>query len=34
MDYRLTDDTVAYMEGHGLHDKYDHVVLAGASLGA
>lgn len=34
MDYRLTDDTVAYMEGHGYHDKYDHVVLAGASLGA
>jgi carbonic anhydrase len=34
MDYRLTDDTIAYMEGHGLHDKYDHVVLAGASLGA
>jgi carbonic anhydrase len=34
MDYRLTDDTITYMEGRGLHDKYDHVVLAGASLGA
>ncbi|PIB96714.1 carbonic anhydrase [Caulobacter sp. X] len=34
MDYRLTDDTVAYMDGRGLRDKYDHVVLAGASLGA
>jgi len=34
MDYRLTDDTIAYMEGRRLHDKYDHVVLAGASLGA
>ncbi|MBA4808250.1 MAG: hypothetical protein H2037_11990 [Brevundimonas sp.] len=34
MDYRLTDDTISYMEGRGLHDKYDHVVLAGASLGA
>jgi carbonic anhydrase len=34
MDYRLTDETVAYMDGRGLHDSYDHVVLAGASLGA
>jgi carbonic anhydrase len=34
MDYRLTDDTIAYMEGRGLHDKYDHIALAGASLGA
>jgi hypothetical protein len=34
MDYRLVDDTVAYMNGRGLRDKYDHVILAGASLGA
>ncbi len=33
MDYRLTDDTSRYMEGRGLHDRYDHVVLAGAALG-
>lgn len=34
MDYRLVDDFVRFMEGHGMHDAYDHVVLAGASLGA
>lgn len=34
MDYRLTDDIVRYMDGRGMTDKYDHVVLAGASLGA
>jgi carbonic anhydrase len=34
MDYRLTDDIVRYMDGRGLHDAYDHVVLAGAALGA
>lgn len=33
MDYRLTDDIVRYMDGRGLTDKYDHVILAGASLG-
>ena len=33
MDYRLVDDLVALMEANGLHDAYDHVVLAGASLG-
>ena len=33
MDYRLVDDLVTMMEGMGLHDNYDHVVLAGASLG-
>lgn len=33
MDYRLTDDIVRYMDGRGLTDKYDHVVLAGAALG-
>lgn len=34
MDFRLTDDIVRYMDGRGMTDKYDHVVLAGASLGA
>lgn len=34
MDYRLMDDIERYMAGRGLRDKYDHVVLAGASLGA
>lgn len=34
MDYRLVDDTEKYMAGRGLRNKYDHVVLAGASLGA
>ncbi|MBI2214056.1 MAG: hypothetical protein HYU52_10455 [Acidobacteria bacterium] len=34
MDYRLVDDTERYMSGRGLRDQYDHVVLAGASLGA
>lgn len=33
MDYRLVDDLVHFMEAHQLHDNYDHVVLAGASLG-
>lgn len=34
MDYRLVDDLVKFMEAEGLNDNYDHVVLAGASLGA
>ncbi len=34
MDFRLMDDIERYMAGRGLRDKYDHVVLAGASLGA
>ena len=34
IDYRLTDATTRYMDGRGLGDKYDHVTLAGASLGA
>ena len=34
MDYRLVDYTLHYMVSRGLRDNYDHVVLAGASLGA
>ena len=34
MDFRLMDDIERYMTGRGLRDKYDHVVLAGAALGA
>ena len=33
MDYRLIDNVGAYMDGRGLRDRYDHVILAGASLG-
>jgi len=34
MDYRLMDDVERYMAGRKLRDRYDHIVLAGASLGA
>jgi hypothetical protein len=34
MDYRLVDDFVKFMDSKGLTNKYDHVVLAGASAGA
>jgi len=34
MDYRLVDDALNYFNGRGLKNKYDHVVLAGASAGA
>jgi carbonic anhydrase len=34
MDYRLVDDIVTYMNARGMVNQYDHVVLAGASLGA
>ena len=34
MDFRLVDDTEKYMAERGLRDKYDHIILAGASLGA
>lgn len=34
MDYRLIDDIAKYMDARGLTDQYDHVILAGASLGA
>ena len=33
MDYRLMDDVARYMEGRELAEKYDHVILAGASIG-
>jgi len=34
MDFRLTGAVGDYMEARGLAGKFDHVVLAGASLGA
>ena len=34
MDYRLMDELAAYMDSRGLKDGYDHLILAGASLGA
>lgn len=34
MDYRLVDDLVRFMDSKGLTDKYDHVIVAGASAGA
>lgn len=34
MDYRLMDDVGVYLNGRGLKDNYDHLILAGASLGA
>lgn len=34
MDFRLMDEIERYMSGRGLRDKYDHVILAGAALGA
>ena len=34
MDFRLMDNIERYMNERGLRDKYDHVILAGASLGA
>lgn len=33
MDYRLPDEIVALMNKNGLENEYDHIVLAGASLG-
>lgn len=33
MDYRLLDEIDRYMTSRGLRNKYDHVILAGASLG-
>ncbi|MGG7055270.1 carbonic anhydrase [Nitrosomonas sp. ANs5] len=34
MDYRLMDEIERYMLRKGLYHNYDHIVLAGASLGA
>jgi len=34
MDFRLVDHTARYMTSRGLKDKYDHIILAGAALGA
>jgi carbonic anhydrase len=34
MDPRLLDDTVEFMNHDNLENRYDHLVLAGASLGA
>jgi carbonic anhydrase len=34
MDYRLLDAIGRYMNARGLAQKYDHFILAGASLGA
>ena len=34
MDYRLLDDVAAYMHERKLTKNYDHIILAGASLGA
>ena len=33
MDFRLQNETVNYMDRRGYRDKYDHIVLAGASIG-
>jgi hypothetical protein len=34
MDFRLMDATARYMASRGLAGKYDHIILAGATLGA
>lgn len=34
MDYRLADDVHRFLDSRGLTNRYDHVVLAGASAGA
>jgi carbonic anhydrase len=34
MDFRLMDDVGVYLDGRGLKNNYDHLILAGASLGA
>lgn len=34
MDLRLLDETVAFMDRIEMTNRYDHVILAGASLGA
>ncbi len=32
MDYRLIDDVEAWMSGRGFRDRYDQLILAGASI--
>lgn len=34
MDLRLMDDVVDFMDDEGLTNRYDHIALAGAALGA
>ena len=34
MDFRLMNEVEQYMSSRGLRDNYDHLILAGASLGA
>jgi hypothetical protein len=34
MDLRVLDETIRFMEGDGLTNRYDHLIFAGASLGA
>jgi carbonic anhydrase len=34
MDFRLMDKTARYMNKRGLKNKYDHIILPGAALGA
>lgn len=34
MDYRLMEEVTEYMRSRNMSHKYDHIVLAGASLGA
>lgn len=34
MEYRLMDDIVQFMDHDSLTNRYDHVILAGAALGA
>ena len=33
MDFRLMDDIARYMDGRALANRYDHLIIAGASLG-
>lgn len=32
MDLRLTDNILSFLNFDNLHNRYDHVILAGASL--
>lgn len=34
MDQRLMDDTVRFMNKLNLHNRYDHLILAGSTMGA